>query len=362
MNFTDCINTGFFLRMGMIGPSGSGKTYTALAVATALGFERIGVIDTENRSARRYAKSFDRGFLSLELDRFSPKDYIEAIRVAEAAGIEVLIIDSLSHAWMGKGGVLEMVDQSAKRQSRGQGSGSSFNGWREVTPEHNKLVDALIHAKLHLIVTMRVKTEYVVEQVGGKSVPRKVGLAPVQRDGLEYEFDIIGDVSPEHDLAITKSRCPALSDSVINRPGADLAHILRGWLDGVEAEPEKPAAAAPRVLPRSAEQPPYAEPDSKAEMATIVPWLKRIDEASRGTEEQLDAVRSEMNATLTKRTKMQGEALRRAIETARAAIHSQAERTPAPVRTEEGEADPAELAQAEGFERSERVGLGNYDA
>lgn len=232
MKFIECQNSGFYLRMGLYGSSGSGKSYTALRIATELGYEKIGIVDTENRSARRYAKTFSRRFQSLELEHFSPRDYIEAIRAAEQAGIDVLVIDSLSHAWMGRGGVLEMVDQAAKRQARG-GAPNSFNGWREVTPEHNRLVEALVHAKMHLIVTMRVKTDYVVEKDDkGKSVPRKVGLAPIQRDGLEYEFDVVGDISPEHELFITKSRCPALSDAVISKPGPELAKTLREWLDG----------------------------------------------------------------------------------------------------------------------------------
>jgi hypothetical protein len=237
-NFQLCENTGFFLRLGLIGPSGSGKTYSALAIATALGYEKIGIIDTENRSARRYATTFGKRFLALELETFSPKDYIDAIHKAKDAGLDVLVIDSLSHAWMGKGGVLEMVDLSARRQARG-GIGSSFNGWREVTPEHNRLVDALVQAKLHLIVTLRAKTEYVVElDSRGKSVPRKVGLAPVQRDGLEYEFDIIADMSPAHDFCVTKSRCLTLADAVIRNPGAEVAHCLREWLDGtIKPEP-----------------------------------------------------------------------------------------------------------------------------
>jgi len=246
LSFAPCINTGFYLRLGLLGPSGSGKTYTALKVATELGFEHVGIIDTENRSARRYAKSFARRFSTLELPSFSPQSYVEALHIAADCGLQVLVVDSLSHAWMGKGGVLDMVDQSAKRQARGAG-GSSFNGWREVTPEHNRLVEALVRAPLHLIVTMRVKTEYVVEtDQRGKSVPRKVGLAPVQRDGLEYEFDVIGDLSLDHELLITKTRCSALKDAVISHPGAELAQTLRGWLDG--AEPAPAAAPEPVVV------------------------------------------------------------------------------------------------------------------
>lgn len=237
--FELCENTGFYLRIALIGPAGSGKTYSALSLATELGYERVAVVDTENRSARRYAKAFlPHRFQSLELERFSPADYIEAIHEAERARVEVLIIDSLSHAWAGKGGVLEMVDQSARRQARG-GTPSSFSGWREVTPEHNRLVEALVQAQLHLIVTMRTKTEYVIDKdEKGRAVPRKVGLQPVQRDGLEYEFDIVGDVSPEHEFAISKTRLSSLTDQVIPRPGAALAKELRAWVDGAEMGPD----------------------------------------------------------------------------------------------------------------------------
>lgn len=342
MKFNLCENTGFFLRVALIGPAGSGKTWTALQLATELGYDKIGIIDTENRSARRYARAFGKRFQSLELQHYSPRDYIEAIRAAEDGGIEVLVIDSLSHAWQGKGGVLEMVDQSARRQSRG-GAPSSFSGWREVTPEHNRMVEALIQARLHLIVTMRTKTEYVIDKdEKGRAVPRKVGLQPVQRDGLEYEFDVIGDVTPEHDLVIGKSRCPAIADAVIQKPGADLAKTLRAWLDGVEASGENPRAADPRpgrldppartdgtTDDLDGEGATTARPaavSEEQELQAIVPWLKRIQEAEeRGSEEQLDAVRGEMNEGLRKRTRAQGEALRRAIESAKAAIRARQE-------------------------------------
>ncbi len=285
MQFTVCDNTGFFLRLGLVGPSGSGKTYTALRIATELGYERVGVLDTENRSARRYARRFSKRFSCLEMARFSPRDYCSAIRAAYSEGIEVLVIDSLSHAWMGKGGVLEMVDESAKRQGRG-GSGSSFNGWREVTPEHNRLVQELVQVPMHLIVTMRVKTEYVVEKdQGGKAVPRKVGLAPVQREGLEYEFDIVGDLSAEHDLVITKSRCPEVTDAVINRPGEELAKTLRTWLDGTAPEP----AAPPQEL--------SVERDPEPPKASLADRLRaRLLECSSRT--QASAVLNEFVAAL----------------------------------------------------------------
>src|SRR5262249_26069414 len=140
---------------------------------------------------------------------------------------DALVIDSLSHAWMGKDGALEQVDRAAKRSS-----GNSFAAWRDVTPMHNRLVDAMLSCRCHLIVTMRSKTEWVLEDdARGKKVPRKVGMAPIQRDGVEYEFDVVGDFDIHHTLTISKSRCSELDGAVIEKPGRDLARTLKRWLD-----------------------------------------------------------------------------------------------------------------------------------
>jgi len=230
------------LRMALIGPSGSGKTYTALKIATQLG-DRVAVIDTERGSASKYADKFE--FDVLELDSFHPQQYIDGIKAAEAEGYDVLIIDSLSHAWMGKDGALELVDRAARRMQ----SQNTFAAWRDVTPLHNALVDAMLQSRLHLIVTMRAKTEYVVErdEKTGKSVPRKVGLAPIQRDGLEYEFDVVADMDLDNTLIVSKSRCEALSGAVIPKPGEEVADILKAWLtDGV------PVQGAPQPQPARA--------------------------------------------------------------------------------------------------------------
>lgn len=221
------------LRLALVGPSGGGKTYTALSIAVHLG-KRVAVIDTERGSASKYADTFS--FDTLDLDTFEPQKYIDAIDAAAKAGFDVLVIDSLSHAWMGKGGALEQVDNAARRSS----SKNTFGAWREVTPQHNAMVDALIRAPMHLIVTMRAKTEYVIEKDDrGKSVPRKVGIQPVQRDGLEYEFDVTADLDLEHnDLIIGKTRCAALHGKVFRKAGKDIADVLNGWLsDGAEPAP-----------------------------------------------------------------------------------------------------------------------------
>jgi len=237
IQFTKATKKQARLRLALIGPSGSGKTYSALAIGTRLvKGGRVAVIDTERGSASKYAGLFE--FDTLELDTFSPQIYVQAIQAADAAGYDVLIIDSLSHAWMGKGGALEQVDQVAKRSN----SQNSFTAWREVTPHHNAMINAILQCKAHVIVTMRAKTEYVMEvNEKGKNTPRKVGLAPIQRDGVEYEFDLVADMSLENDLIVSKSRCPQLSGAVVNKPGAEVAQTLAAWLtDGAEA-PEPPA-------------------------------------------------------------------------------------------------------------------------
>lgn len=225
-------------RVALIGPAGSGKTMSALAIAEGLG-QRIAVIDTEHGSASKYAGPFQ--FDVLELESFAPDTYVEAIRAAAKGDYDVLIIDSLSHAWMGKDGALEQVDLAAARSR----SGNTFAAWRQVTPQHNRLVEAMLACPMHLIVTMRSKTEYVLVDVekDGKTIkePRKIGMAPIQRDGLEYEFDVVGDLTLEHDYVVSKTRCSSFDRAVVHEPGVAFAADLRAWLETGEAPTRAPA-------------------------------------------------------------------------------------------------------------------------
>ena len=221
------------LRLGLIGPAGSGKTMTALRIAAGLG-GRIAVIDTERGSASLYVGERGLDFDVMELDSYEVERFLEAIDAAAAGGYSTLIIDSLSHAWAGKGGILEFVDKAGKRSQ----TGGNFGAWRDATPRHNALVDAILGAPLHVICTLRSKVEYVVENVGGRNQVRKVGLQPVQRDGLEYEFTVVGDVTQDHDLVVTKTRALFLKDQVIREAGEDLGRQLAGWLaSGTEQRP-----------------------------------------------------------------------------------------------------------------------------
>ena len=251
MPFTRATKLAAKLRLALAAPSGAGKTYTALQLATHLGGP-IAVIDTERGSASKYADLFT--FDVIELDSFHPQRYIDAIHEAEAGGYGVLIIDSLSHAWAGKEGALELVDAAAKRLATRYRSGreDSFAAWQEVTPLHNALVDAMVQSRVHLIATLRTKTEYVVETKDGRTKPRKIGLAPIQREGLEYEYDVAADLDHEHTLIVHKSRCPALAGKVFPHPGKEVAELLLAWLQG-PASPTAPAS--PGVLQSAAPTP-----------------------------------------------------------------------------------------------------------
>jgi hypothetical protein len=260
-------------RIGLIGPSGSGKTYTALELATGFG-GRIALIDTENSSSELYADRF--AFDVLNLDTFAPQTYVQAIQAAEQAGYDVLIIDSLSHAWMGRDGALEMVDKATVKSR----SGNSFAAWREVTPQHNALVDALVRCKSHLIVTMRAKTEYVIEQVqrNGRTVnePRKIGMAPVQRDGLEYEFDIVADMDWENRFIVSKTRYDELTGEVITKPTRELGAQIAAWLASGEAPKPAPTpkpVTVPSTNGRSnGTSPPPPPPQEQEAPPATVDW------------------------------------------------------------------------------------------
>lgn len=170
-------------RVALVGPSGSGKTWSALELATGLG-EKIAVLDTERGSAALYSDKFQFDVLELA-PPFTVEAYVHAINAAVGHGYDVLIIDSLSHAWAGQGGILEGVDerqQDPKLKNK-------FAAWGPATKDQNALVNGLLGADVHIIATMRAKQTYAVEDDGqGKTRVKKLGLEAVQRDGVEYEF------------------------------------------------------------------------------------------------------------------------------------------------------------------------------
>lgn len=206
------------LKIALTGVSGSGKTYSALRLARGIvGAEgKILVVDTEGRSARLYKNKIIHQGVPIDYThiRLVPpyriEDYFEAINMAETKGFDVLILDSISHAWNGSGGLLERHDDVSKRMS-----GKSFNAWSEITPLHNEFISRIINAEVHIIATMRSKTDYLVStNENGKMSPQKIGLAPIQREGMDYEFDIVLDIDKSHLATASKDRTSELDGNV----------------------------------------------------------------------------------------------------------------------------------------------------
>jgi hypothetical protein len=213
--FTKATKDNVKVRLALSGASGAGKSYSALSIATYLSTP-IAFIDTERGSSKKYSDKFD--FDICELQDFHPTRYIEAIKAAEQAGYGTIIIDSLSHAWYWE------LDAASNQRN-------SFTGWANIRPLERKLIDTIVGCKAHIIVTMRTKTEWVIEKnEHGKNEPRKIGTAPVQAGSIEYEFDLAGEINQQHILTITKSRCSALTDKSFLNPGKEIADALNEWV------------------------------------------------------------------------------------------------------------------------------------
>lgn len=226
MQFQKAVRRQAKLRLALSGPSGSGKTYGALQIAKGLG-GKIAVIDTERGSASLYSHLVE--FDTLELQPpYSPERFVEAIKAAEAAEYDVLVVDSITHEWNGSGGVLEIVDLAAKASR----SGSSYNAWNEGSGRHRKFIDAMLQADCHVVATMRSKAAYVQDrnEKSGKTEIRKVGMAPEQRDGVEYEFTVLLDLVNDGNVAsASKDRTGLFRDPHVIT--ADTGKRIAAWLD-----------------------------------------------------------------------------------------------------------------------------------
>ena len=268
--FNKAVKTESKLRMAIAGPSGSGKTYTALAVASELvPGGRIAVIDTEHGSAAKYADIFTFD-VAHAAPPYHPDGLIKLVQFAAGNGYDVIVVDSVSHYWSGAGGVLD-IKEDVERRMRNP---NSFSAWKEVTPIHQRMIDGLVAVNAHVIVTMRSKQDYILVEKNGRMVPQKVGMAPVQRDGFEYEFDVAMDMDIENVGRVQKTRCPALTGAAFIKPGADLAGILRGWLTG--AAPEKAPAPVVFTPPAAPTQPTNGKP--AAQPAAVDPGPMPDDE------------------------------------------------------------------------------------
>ena len=186
------------MKMGISGPSGSGKTYSSLLVAYGLtkDWSKIAVLDTENGSANLYSHLGSYSVLNLTAP-YTPEEYIDAIETAVKQGFECLIIDSLSTEWNGQGGILEIHSAIP---------GNSFINWGKVNFRHTAFIQAILQSNIHIIATMRSKTEYVLSEKNGKQVPEKVGMKAITKEDTEYEFTVVFELNQKHQANVGKDR------------------------------------------------------------------------------------------------------------------------------------------------------------
>lgn len=264
LNFAPAVRHEAKARVAIIGPTGAGKTWTALEWAGVLG-QRIAVIDTENGSAALYSDQY-----TFDTATWGPPYNAAklAATIGEAgAAYDVLVVDSLTHFWQGEGGVLDVVDRAAAKAR-----GNTYAGWKEGTPVWRSLLDALIYAPCHVIVTMRSKMEYLQQEKDGRKTIEKVGMAPVARNDVEYEFTVVGDMDQSHKMTVTKSRCAPLADEVaLPNQTKRLAVVLRDWLASAAPAPERPATVTTAPVAAPVERDPnLATPQQVKAIATVL--------------------------------------------------------------------------------------------
>ncbi|MCA6459022.1 MAG: AAA family ATPase [Chitinophagaceae bacterium] len=191
------------IKLSISGTSGSGKTYSSLLLAHGIcgKWDSIAVLDSENYSASLYAHLGPFNVINLQ-EPFTPEQYIDAIHLCEKSGIKVIIIDSISHEWSGKGGCLEIHEKETARMK----IPNSFTAWATVTPRHQAFIDAIVRSQCHIICCTRSKTEYVLSERNGRQVPQKVGMSPITRDGFEFEVSIHFELDQQHKAFCSKDR------------------------------------------------------------------------------------------------------------------------------------------------------------
>ncbi|MCM8569692.1 ATP-binding protein [Gramella jeungdoensis] len=217
------------IKMALQGPAGSGKTYSSLLIAEGLcsgDFSKVAVIDSENGSSNLYSDLGD--YYVIALEKHNPEEYIKAIELCEREGMEVIIIDSITHAWE------FLLDYHASL------SGNSFTNWGKITPRQKAFIDKILNSTCHVIATMRTKQDYVLNQKDGKYVPEKVGLKAVQRDGVEYEFTVILDLDIKHFATCSKDRTGLFMDKPEFQITRGVGRKIKQWCEqGIDLNPMK---------------------------------------------------------------------------------------------------------------------------
>lgn len=219
-------------RIGLAGPPGAGKTYTGLRILKHMGCKKIAVIDTERGSASKYIGDPELPeFDVCNLDTYAPSFYAKAVAFASNNGYDGILIDSLSHSWNGDGGVLDIVSKEGK---------NGFKGWDKANVEQNAMMSGILGFPGHVVCTFRTKNAYSEgESANGKKTREKTGLAPVFKEDVEYELDVMCYLDQSNVLHVEKTRCPALTGQTFRKAGPEFAAIMKAWCeDGVTFDEE----------------------------------------------------------------------------------------------------------------------------
>ena len=217
------------IRLGLSAPAGGGKTYSALLIASGMtSWDKIALIDTENGSGDLYSHLGDYNVLSLEAP-YTPERYVEAIHQCEKAGMEVIIVDSITHEWDGKGGILDIHSSM---------TGNSFTNWATLTPRHQKFINAILSSPCHVITTVRRKQEYeMTKDNNGKVKVDKVGMKEITREGFEYELTVNLELDIKHNARSSKDRTGLFMDQPDFVPSAETGKKILEWCNsGVEVD------------------------------------------------------------------------------------------------------------------------------
>jgi hypothetical protein len=211
------------IRLGLSAVSGGGKTYSALVIAKGIAgsWDKVAIIDSENFSADLYAHLGDYNVLPLSAP-FTPEKYIESIKECEQAGMEVIIVDSITHEWDGKGGCLEIVESL----------GGKYQDWAKVTPRHQAFIDAIVQSPCHIITTVRRKQDYeMVKDGNGKVKVEKGGLREITREGFEYELTINLEMTTAHQATASKDRTGLFTGKPAFMPTEQTGELVKAWCE-----------------------------------------------------------------------------------------------------------------------------------
>ena len=217
------------IRLGLSAVAGGGKTYSALLIAKGMcgDWSKVAIIDTENGSGDLYCHLGDYNVISLQAP-YEPERYIEAIKACEAGGMEVIIIDSITHEWDGKGGCLEIVDRLTQASTHK----NSYIAWGKVTPRHQSFIDSILQSKCHIITTVRRKQDYEMTKGGdGKIKVEKAGLKEITREGFEYELTVNLELDHGHHATASKDRTGLFSGKPEFIPSEATGQMIAEWCE-----------------------------------------------------------------------------------------------------------------------------------